>query len=143
MKIALLGGNGYQYAFQPSYVHANGRGYISGDQLLGATAKNLEITPERAHEIADSLRAQGEPVPADIATLERQYKGERAYNVVDKGLDLATGLFNQFTGKKTPASTPQMQKQATDNTALIITGAVAGVAVLAVMMTGKKRRRRR
>ncbi len=147
MKIALLGGNSYAYAFAPSYAHANGRGYIRQSDLLGAQASEIPLTPEYAYETVKDMKRRGEPVPANLQALADQHaaeRGERVYSVIDKGMGLIDKGLGLFSDKKSPASTPEMGQQASDNTALIITGAVAGVAVIGVMLaTGKKKGRRR
>lgn len=121
MRIALLGGNSYQYAFTPSYVRANSHGYITGKQLLGA-----------------DVVANGDPTGSGSNPVFDFFS-----NIVNKGAEIVEDI----TGaRKTTVETTAIQqaaaeKQARDNTALIITGAVAGVAVLAVAMAGKRRRR--
>jgi hypothetical protein len=121
MKIALLGGNSYQYAFAPSYVRANGRGYISRDQLLG-----------------QDVVANGDPTGSGSNPVFDFFT-----NVLDKG----AAIVEDITGARraavetTAAQQAAAEQQARDNTALIVTGAVAGAAVLAVVMAGRKRRR--
>jgi hypothetical protein len=124
MRIALLGGNSYQYAFAPSYVRANGRGYISRDQLLGqdVAAANGEIpTGSGSNPVFDFLN-----------------------NILNKGAAVVEDITGARTTavEATAAQQVAAEKQARDNTALIVTGAIAGVAVLAVMAAGKKRKRR-
>lgn len=137
MKIALLGGNAYQYASAPSYVHANGKGYITGNQLLGATASAVTITPEMALEMEAEYKAAGQPVPANIKALADQYRSEAKWNFAGRLVSLAEKGLDTLTGKQTTTDT---DAQARDNTALIVTGMVAGVAVLAVIMSTKKKR---
>jgi hypothetical protein len=123
MKIALLGGNGYQYAFAPSYVRANGRGYISRDQLLGQdVAANGEMpTGSGSSPVYDFLN-----------------------NILNKGAAIVEDITGAREAAVDTAAVQQAaaQQQARDNTALIVTGAVAGAAVLAVVMAGRKRRKR-
>lgn len=114
MKIALLGGNGYQYAFAPSYARANGRGVIGQRELLGQT---------------------------EAATGTMSDK-DRRYGVFTELVGLGEKALDTFAGRTKPAATPEMETEARDNTALVVTGVVAGVAVLAVMLSGRKRKRR-
>lgn len=146
MKIALLGGNGYQYANAPSYVHANGRGYIGCDDLLGATAREIEYTPKLAYEIEKELERKGEPVPANIrqmANVYREQRGEKAYNIAEQGMTLVNKGLDLISGKKAPAATGDMSQRSSDNTALIIIGGVGAVAILGVLLSTKKKGRRR
>lgn len=146
MKIALLGGNGYQYANAPSYVHANGRGYIGCDDLLGTTAREILYTPELAYNLAKDMDARGEPVPEIVRELADEYKaqkGEKVYNIVDKGMTLVDKGLGFFLDRKEPAATVDMSQRSSDNTALIIIGGVGAVAILGVLLSTKKKGRRR
>lgn len=165
MRIALLGGNSYQYAFAPSYAQANGKGYITQDELLGADASGQGRTLKPAQvkalksDIQDYIRA-GVPVPADKLELARQYaivdameydgpveEGSRSSNpldfisnIVDRGADIVSDI---TAAKRAPArQVGPTAAPGPDNTALIVTSAVAGVALLAVAMRGKRRGRR-
>jgi len=146
MRIALLGGNGYSYANAPSYVHANGRGYIRQDDLLGATAREIAYTPELAYQTQKDLEAQGQPVPANIRAMADQYKVDRRYELAERGTGLLEKGFEFITnltdGKKSTPGDPNAAS-ASDNTALIIIGGVGAVAVLGVLLSTKKKTRRR
>jgi hypothetical protein len=76
-----------------------------------------------------------------MLALAAQYEKDRRYGIVDKGMDLISQGLSLFTDKKEPAATEEMSQRAGDNTALIIVGGVAAVAVLGVMLSSKKRRR--
>lgn len=165
MRIALLGGNSYQYAFAPSYAQANGKGYITQNELLGAEASGQGRTLKPAQvkalksDIQNYIRA-GVPIPADKLELARQYaivdameysgpveEGSRSSNpldfisnIVDRGADIVSDI---TAAKRAPARQASPAAAAgTDNTALIVTGAVAGVALLAVAMRPKRGRKR-
>lgn len=145
MKIALLGGNGYMYANAPSYVHANGRGYIRQSDLLGEDATSITYTPEMAYNDAKEMSARGEKVPANVQALADQYEKERRYTFLDKGMTLigqGLELGKQIVGgKQTTADTNA--SRSSDNTALIIIGGVGLVAVIGVMLASKKKSGRR
>lgn len=145
MKIALLGGNSYEYAFAPSYIHANGKGYISQNDLMGAEARAVDVTPEYAAQLERDLKAEGKPVPANVAELAAEYRRTKANNVfsiIDKGMGLVDKGLGLFSTKGQPAATTDMAGRSQDNTALIIIGGVAGVAVLATVLATKKKKRR-
>jgi len=165
MRIALLGGNSYQYAFAPSYAQANGKGYITGNQLLGAEAstQGRELKPAEVVALKDDIAnyiRMDVPVPADKLELARQYgivqalnytgpveEGSRSSNpldfisnIVNRGADIVEDI---TSARRTPgqATTVPATAGAPDNTALIVGGTIAGVALLAVAMRSKKRRR--
>ena len=147
MRIALLGGNGYQYANAPSYVRANGRGVITQRDLFGADATAIAVTytPAMAYADAKALRAAGEPVPANVQALADQHEKDRRYDVFSTITGLAEkGLAfgEKIVGGKQQSGDSNAGRS-TDNTALIIIGGVGAVAVISVLMaTGKKKRRR-
>lgn len=150
MKIAFMGGNSYQYAFAPSYAQANGKGYITGAQLLGAT--EVPMTVKQAQEAVAYYKSIGaeDEIPLDVLNLAAQGGSgsqqplDFISNIINKGAQIVSDI----TGAKKTTSTstetagvPATTTGGKDNTALIVTGAVAGVALLAVAMSGKKRRK--
>lgn len=157
MKIALLGGNSYQYAFKPSYAQANGKGYITGDELLGAAAATTITKQDALDTVAyyKSIGAEKE-IPLDILAIAQgpddgSTKTEKATNVlgfISNIFEKGAGIVSDITGAKNTSAQTSAQQQALltqqskDNTALIVTGAVAGVALLAVVMSKKPSRRR-
>lgn len=145
MKIALLGGNCYSYANAPSYVHANGRGCITQRELMGDDSyASPATTPQAAYEEVQYYKSRGwEPNPESVA-LAKQYTGDRVYSTIEKGMTLAEkgiGLVQQITGKSTPTTDPNAGRSG-DNTAMIIIGGVAAVAVISVILASKKKSRR-
>lgn len=147
MRIALLGGNSYQYAFKPSYAQANGKGYITGNQLLGQT--DAEIRQGAIDSIA-WLESQGKPVSAELraiaagkdpANTASGSGSNPVFGFIENLLDAGQSIVSDITGAKKPPTNGNGVATKTDNTALVVTAAVAGVALLAVAMSKKPRRR--
>lgn len=122
MKLTMLGGNAYRYGFAPAYIKANGKGYITGRELLGAD------TADTTDQTDPAKTAQGGNQALDFFT-----------NLINKGAEVV----DDITGvKKNTVPAQQQQAAPKDNTVLIVGAGIAGVALLAIAMRNKKRRRR-